>query len=280
MAAIHFLNPAPLMWDFEHEPGLTRLASRYQIGYTTPSHCAAQLAQNEADIGLIPVAAYASIPALRIVPGCTVASLGRVRSILLVVRAATGLGSVRTVAADTSSLTSFTYARIMFNRYWKIDPQILRHGPDLDAMLAIADAALLIGDPALLALEKRQLREQQTGERLVYLDLAEEWHNFTGTPWVSAFWAVRSGVFQKTGVAAEEVVADLQGSLDHGLEQIDALVEEWSPRIQVPAETIRTYLTKNIHYRLDEACLRGLSLFYRLAAECGVLPRTEALSML
>ena len=36
--------------------------------------------------------------------------------------------------------------------------------------------------------------------------------------------------------------------------------------------TIRFYLSSNIHYILDEACLRGLDMFYRLAAECGALP--------
>jgi chorismate dehydratase len=86
MAAIHFLNPAPLMWDFEHEPGRSDLRERYQIGYTTPSRCAAELAAGEADIGLVPVAAYATTPSLLVVPGCTVAALDRVRSIILVVR--------------------------------------------------------------------------------------------------------------------------------------------------------------------------------------------------
>ena len=61
MAAIHFLNPAPLMWDFEHEPRRSDLRERYQIGYTTPSRCARELAAGEADIGLVPVAAAASI---------------------------------------------------------------------------------------------------------------------------------------------------------------------------------------------------------------------------
>ena len=64
MAAIHFLNPAPLMWDFEHEPERSSLRERYQIGYTTPSGCAAELAAGEADIGLVPVAAHALTPSL------------------------------------------------------------------------------------------------------------------------------------------------------------------------------------------------------------------------
>jgi chorismate dehydratase len=280
MAAIHFLNPAPLMWDFEHEPARSSLRERYQIGYTTPAGCAAELAAGEADIGLVPIAAYATTPSLVIVPGCTVAALDRVRSILLVVRPREGVSAVRTVAADTSSLTSCAYTRILFALFWKVPAVFVPQPPNLESMLAVADAALLIGDPALLALEDMQARELRTGERLLYLDLAHEWHTFTGLPWVSAVWAVRSGALEETGVCAKEMVDDLQASRDRGLEHIEQLVAEWSERIAVPQDTIRFYLTHNIHYILDEACLRGMSAFYRYAAECGALPAAPELTLL
>jgi chorismate dehydratase len=280
MAAIHFLNPAPLMWDFEHEPERSERRLRYQIGYTTPSGCAEELAAGEADIGLVPVAAHATTPSLMIVPGCTVASLDRVRSIILVVRAQQGINGVRTVAADTSSRTSYAYTRILFEIFWKVPVDFISLAPDLESMLKVADAALLIGDPALLALEDKDGRLERTGEQLLYLDLAHEWHNFTGLPWISAFWAVRAGAFEETGTSAADLVRDLQASRDHGLEHLEDLAEEWSTRIEVPRETIRFYLTNNIHYILDDACLRGLDAFYRLAAECGALPEAPPLTML
>jgi chorismate dehydratase len=280
MAAIHFLNPAPLMWDFEHEPERSERRERYQIGYTTPSRCAAELAAGEADIGLVPVAAYATTPSLVVVPGCTVAALDRVRSIILVVRPPQGVSAVRTIAADTSSLTSYAYTRILFDIFWKVPAVFIPREPDLEAMLAVADAALLIGDPALLALEDREARALRTGERLLYLDLAHEWHSFTGLPWVSAFWALRPGALEETGISASKLIEDLQTSRDHGLEHIEDLADEWSTRIAVPAETIRFYLSKNIHYILDEACLRGLHQFYRYAAECGALPPAPALRLM
>jgi chorismate dehydratase len=280
MAAIHFLNPAPLMWDFEHEPERSERRLRYQIGYTTPSGCAEELAAGEADIGLVPVAAHATTPALMIVPGCTVASLDRVRSIVLVLRAQQGISGVRTVAADTSSRTSYAYTRILFEIFWKVPVEFIPRAPDLESMLKVADAALLIGDPALLALEDKDVRLERTGEQLLYLDLAHEWHKFTDLPWVSAFWAVRAGALEETGTSAAKLVRDLQASRDHGLEHLDDLAEEWSTRIEVPRETIRFYLTNNIHYILDDACLRGLDVFYRLAAECGALPEAPPLTML
>src|SRR5580658_10293398 len=280
MAAIHFLNPAPLMWDFEHEPERSERRLRYQIGYTTPSGCAEELAAGEADIGLVPVAAHATTPSLAIVLGCTVASLDRVRSIILVIRPAEGVSAVRRVAADTSSRTSYAYTRILFDIFWKVKAEFIPHEPDLESMLAIADAALLIGDPALLALEDKDARAARTGEPLLYLDLAHEWHDFTGLPWISAFWAVRAGAFEETGTSAAQLVRDLQASRDHGLEHLEDLAEEWSTRIEVPRETIRFYLTNHIPYLLDDACLRGLDAFSRLAAECGALPEAPPLTML
>lgn len=268
------------MWDLEHEPRRSDLRLRYQIGYTTPSACAAELIVGDADLGLVPVAALATTRSLVVVPGCTIAALDRVRSILLVVRAPDGVSGVRTVAADTSSRTSTAYARILFSVFWKVPAAFVPHEPDLDGMLAVADAALLIGDPALLALEDADARAARTGERLLYLDLAHEWHSFTGLPWVSAVWALRPDTFEETGVCARELVEDLHASRDHGLAHVDDLAEEWSERLAVSRETIRFYLSKNIHYILDEACLHGLDEFYRLAHQCGALPAAPSLTML
>jgi len=280
IAAINFLNPAPLMWNFEHEPEKNLLAERYVIESSTPAECAARLAAGTADIGLMPVASYASIPSLAVIPGCAIASLGDIRSLILVVRHRDGLSGVRRVALDTASRTTATYTRILFDRFWKLTPEFVPHTADLEAMLAIADAALLIGDPALLALEDQKHREARTGERLEYLDLAHEWHKFTGTAWISAFWAVRPESLPNAGVTAAQVAEDFQRSRDAGLAHIEDLVTEWSARISVPAGTIRTYLSQNIHYFLDEACLQGLELFYRYGAECGALPALPSLRFL
>jgi len=280
IAAIDFLNPAPLMWDFDHEPGKSRLAERYAIHLTTPSQCALQLANGEADIGLVPIAAYAETPSLKIIPGCTVASLDQVRSIILAVKSLGGVESVRTVALDTASRTSSAYVQILFQKYWNARTTFIAHQPNLDAMLNVADAALLIGDPALLALEDQYDREKRTGEKIIYLDLAHEWRARTGTAWVSAFWAVRDDALDGTSVSASDVVRDFVTSRDNGMAHVDELVSEWSAKIAVPADTIRTYLTRNIHYVLDEECLRGIHLFYKYAAECGLLPACAPLSLL
>lgn len=273
------------MWDFEHPPHSERLAQRYEIHPAMPSQCADELATGTADIGLIPTAAYATTPGLAIIPGCAIASLDHVRSILLVVkqpddRSAIDLAKIRRVAADTASRASNAYAQIIFRKFYSADPEFIPHAPDLDAMLAGCDAAVLIGDPALLALEDQAARLERTGESLSYLDLAHEWQKHTGLPWVSAFWAVRPEAIAASGIKPAQVVEDFVRSRDNGLAHIEDLIAEWTPRLPVPAATIRNYLSRNIHYILDDECLTGLELFFRYAAECGVLPPAPPLQFL
>ncbi|HTD55504.1 MAG TPA: menaquinone biosynthesis protein [Silvibacterium sp.] len=280
IAAIDFLNPAPLMWNFEHEPCASKLADRYSIISSTPAECARHLRAGTADIGLVPVAAYPSLTNAAIVPRCAIASLDEVRSILLVVSHPDGVHGVRRVALDTASITSATYTRVLFRKLWKNDPEFLSHAADLDAMLCVADAALLIGDPALLALEDRESREDRTGKRLLYIDLAHEWRAWTNTAWVSAFWAVRKDALDRTGVSPDQLVRDFEDSRDGGLDHLDDIVREWTTRIALPAATIKTYLFENIHYFLDDVCLNGLELFYRYAVECGALSEAPVLQFL
>jgi chorismate dehydratase len=133
-------------------------------------------------------------------------------------------------------------------------------------MLAACDAALLIGDPALLALEDRAARQQRTGEELLYLDLGAEWRKLTGLPWISAVWGVREEA-ARVGPVREQLVRDLLSSRDAGLAHIDDLASEWAMHIAVPRATIRT-------------CLEGLRRFYELAAACDVLPPVAELRFL
>lgn len=263
------------MWDFEHPPLAAELAQRYEIDWMLPSQCADELAAETADIGLVPIATLATTPGLHILPGCTIASKDRVRSLLLVRRAAQPIEKIRSVAADIASRTTLAYTRIMFHRWENGDVLFEPMAADLDAMLDRADAAIVIGDPALLALEERANRFERTCEELVYHDLAEEWRTLTGLPFVSAVWGVSGRNTASGGPLNESMVADFVCSRDHGLQNIDALVTHWSRQLPLSGETIRKYLTENIHYILDEECIEGMRGFFRMAAETGVLPAYE-----
>jgi len=255
------------MWDFEHSPLNTELALRYKIDRMLPSECAARLAAGTADIGLIPIAALATTRGLRILPGCTIASKGKVRSLLLVRRANRPLSELRSVAADTASRTTIAYARILFHKWGNPSVPFLPLAADLDAMLDKADAAIIIGDPALLALEERSNRFERTDEELVYHDLGWEWRTLTGIPFVSAVWGIAC-----SGPLEQSIANDFIQSRIHGVQNIEILVAEWSKRIPIHESTIRNYLTTNIHYDLDAECVEGMRGFFRMAAETGVLP--------
>ena len=255
ISAISYLNTAPLMWDFER--GVA--GQGFDISYTVPSQCAVELQQRSADIGIIPSAACATVPGLAILPGVAIAATRAVRSILLVGKKP--IEQIHTVALDSSSLTSVALVRILFEKYWKRAPRFNSLLPDLEAMLVEHDAALLIGDPAL----------KVDRSKYATWDLAEEWIRFTGKPFVFAFWAVTQASAERAPV---DLAAIFQQSRDHGLEprNLATIAETWSVKLGMAKMDVIEYLTANIHYYLDEACLEGLQLFYRYAHECNVIP--------
>lgn len=260
------------MWDFEHAPLNAELANRYAITRMTPSECAARLATGAADIGLIPIAALTTIPGLRILPGCTIASKSRVRSLLLVRHANQPLDQLRSVAADTASRTTIAYARILFHKWGNPDVPFIPQTADLDRMLARADAAIIIGDPALLALEEQSNRFARTSEDLVYHDLAQEWRSLTGLPFVSAVWGAAQRGPARSSALNESIANDFIASRNHGLANINTIAAQWAKQLPIPESTIRTYLGENIHYVLDEEIVEGMRGFFKMAAELGVLP--------
>jgi chorismate dehydratase len=257
ISAISYLNTAPLMWDFEHgEAGRD-----FDISYTLPSACARSLADGTADIGIIPAAAYTEIPGLQVLPEVAIASRRAVRSILLVSNVP--IEKVRTVALDTSSMTSVALTKVLFEKWLGGGRTFTAMAPNVDEMLAEHDAGLLIGDPALKIDRKRYHT----------VDLADEWIRHTGKPFVFAFWAVRADALKEASPSLD-LAAVFQRSRDRGLEpaNLSQIAREWAPRLEISEADVKTYLTQNIHYQLDAGCMEGLQLFYRYAAEVGALP--------
>jgi chorismate dehydratase len=257
ISAISYLNTAPLMWDFEHGT----VEGKFDISYTLPSLCARALESGTADIGIIPAAAYAQIPGLYVLPDVAIASIRPVRSILLVSKVP--IEHVRSVALDTSSMTSVALTKVLFEKWLGGGRSYTPMAPNVDLMLAAHDAGLLIGDPAL----------QIDRSRYFTLDLAEEWIRHTGKPFVFAFWAIRRQALDETAIS-QDVAAMFQKSRDHGLapSSLDEISRKWSPRLNLTEQDVRSYLNENIYYHLDSACLQGLRLFYRYAAEIEALP--------
>ncbi len=156
ISIVQYLNTAPLVWGFTHGP----LAGKYELSFTVPSQCAEALRSGEADIAIIPAIEYQRIDGLVILPNLAIASKNQVRSLLLVAKKP--IAQVRSVALDSSSRSTQALTRILCVDRWGIAPEFFEAAPDLEAMLQDADAALLIGDPALrlsITLEAAARRE-------------------------------------------------------------------------------------------------------------------------
>jgi chorismate dehydratase len=264
ISAISYLNTAPLLWDFDHPESGASKSQEFSISYTIPSACAEDLRTGTADIGIIPAAAYTTVPDLIIIPEVAIAARRAVRSILLVSREPVDSmwTQARSVALDTSSMTSIALAKILFAKWMGGARDYKAMAPDLEAMLAACDAALLIGDPAL----------QVDRARYFTLDLAEEWVARTGKSFVFAFWAIRRQAL--AGRDGRAIAQAFKESRDHGVspKRLETIAQQWAPRLRLGVEVLRVYLSRNIHYYLDPPCLEGLALYYRLAAEIGALP--------
>lgn len=216
--------------------------------------CADLLRAGEVDIGNVPVIEYAR-QGLTLLRGAGVACHGPVRSILLVSRVP--FEAIRTLAADTSSRTSTQLARIILARRYGAFPELLPRRPDLEVMLADADAALIIGDPAL-RLDPRTMPYR-------VLDLGGEWVEMTGLPMVFAVWAGRAEA------AAPEIEESLRASCRYGLDHLDELIARESAARGLPPELSREYLTSHIVNELGDRDYAGMDLYLRYAHEMGAI---------
>lgn len=264
VSIVQYLNTAPLVRGFMHGP----LRGKYQLSFTVPSQCAEDLRSGAADIAIIPAIEYQRIPDLVILPDLAVASKKSVRSLLLVSQKP--LREITRIALDRTSRSTQALVRILCERHWRITPEFFESEPDLAAMLEQADAALLIGDPALrlaIASSAKPKRE------LPQFDIVEEWRALTNLPAVLAVWAARPEV------ATAEVVQDFQDSLAFGLRQLDAVVAESAVEMSLPIGDLRRYFTENIDYRLDDENLLGLIRYYSLAAQLGLIPKLKEIAI-
>jgi chorismate dehydratase len=168
-------------------------------------------------------------------------------------------------------MTSVVLTKVLFEKWLGGGRTFTSMAPDIGKMLASHDAGLLIGDPAL----------QIDRSRYLTLDLAEEWIRYTGKPFVFAFWAIRKDALRDAS-PGQDLASVFQQSRDHGLEprSIDQLSREWAPRLGLSETDVRSYLTENIYYYLDAACMEGLQLFYRYATEIGALPAAPEIDFL
>ena len=252
IVGVQFLNARPRLAGLEAQ---LPAPFPYRFATAEPSVCADRLALGQVVAGLIPVAALPLLPEVRVLPSVGVAARHEVRSVLLISRVP--LEQIRTLAAHTASRSSVALARLLLLERWNARPKVVRARPPLEAMLEGADAAVLIGDPALHV-------HGRTG--MLEVDLAGAWVEWTGLPFVFAVWGVRPE-------APAGLDALFDGSLAYAHEHWEALLPEWAAAHAVSAAETRVYLEQTLTHRLGTGERSGLREFLRRAAAAGLLPQ-------
>ncbi len=283
ISIVEFLNTAPLVWGFVEGP----LAEKYDLSFTVPSQCAEALRRGDADIAIIPSIEYQRIENVIALPGMAIAAKQEVRSLLVVAKKP--IEKAKRIALDTSSRSTAALVRMLAAEEWGIQPEFVEAAPNASEMLKDADAALVIGDPALrISLKMDTLANKlPSGEQccqgdaddmpvpgfdtLFVYDVAYQWRQMTGKPCVLAIWAAQRDV------VTPELVADFQASKQYGIERIREIAEAASLKLDLPPDALERYLIENIQFDLDAENLAGLQLYFEKAAALGLIPRARPL---
>jgi len=283
ISIVEYLNTAPLVWGFTD--GL--LAGKYDLSFTVPSQCAEALRRGDADVAIIPSIEYQRMEGVVALPDMAIAAKREVRSLLVVSKKPIDLA--RRIALDTSSRATAALVRILAKEHWRIHPEFVDAAPDAAEMLKHADAALVIGDPALrISLKMEALAGKTPGgcdccqgdpdempvqgfETLFVYDVTHQWREMTQKPAVLAIWVGRRDVF------TPEIVADFLASKKYGLERVREIGEAASIKLDLPPRALERYLTENINFDLDADNLAGLRLYFEKAAAAGLIPRARPL---
>jgi chorismate dehydratase len=269
ISIVEYLNTAPLVWGFTEGP----LAGKYDLSFAVPSLCAESLRRGQSDIGIIPAIEYQRMEGVVALPGMAIAAKREVRSLLVVAKRP--IEMAKRIALDTSSRSTAALVRLLASGYWKIAPEFVDAPPEPSEMLKHADAALVIGDPALRISLKMDALSGKTPvpgfETLFVYDVAHQWREMTGKPCVLAIWVGRSEAF------TPEVVADFEASKRYGLDRMREISESATVKLDLPARALERYIVENINYDLDEENLAGLRLYFERAAAAGIIERARPL---
>ena len=260
IAASSYLNTAPLIWSFIH--GSQRKAVELFTD-TAPARCAEMLERGEVDAALVPVIEYQRIGEIAIIPDVCVGSKTAVRSVVLATRK-NNLKKIESIALDESSRTSAALVKIIFREFLGLEPEWKTAAPDLQSMLAHADAALIIGDPAM-KIPRDQFR---------VFDLASLWHEFTALGFVFATWMARKD--------RVEIIRSVNfgSARDEGLANLDRVIADYPHQIELTQDEVKTYLTQNIVFGVDEEMQKGLKRYFGLAAKHQLISQTKPLQYL
>jgi len=248
IGSVPYLNARPLVDWLERFP-----REDFTLRYATPSVLIEQLLDERLDIAMASTFPVLEHVELKLLPGLGVTTPGPAWSVRLFSRVP--VDKIHTVALDASSRSSTVLARIILADRYGLTPEYLDHPPELNAMLSMADAAVLIGDIGITA----------GGDALIELDLGEEWRALTGLPFYFAGWVARDPA------VLERAAPLLFEAVNHGLARLPGIAAEEAVRLGIPEERCYAYLSQIMRYRTGEREVAGLEEFRKRAQRLGLI---------
>ena len=241
IAAINYLNTVPFIYGLESRMDPAGIAMQF----CTPSESARLLAEDKADIGIVPVGAIDSIPSPRIVSDFCIGSSWKVASVLLC--SPCPAEDIDEIFLDVDSRTSVLLTKYLCREKWHVSPRFSSFDFSREA-LDEGNSYLLIGDKALL-----------NSFRFKYVyDLAEEWTGLKNLPFVFACWIANKSL-------QPDFVDSFNQALEYGVNHIEEAVAKHNN--QFPRDYACRYLQQNISFTLDSDKRAGLTEFWRVALE-------------
>jgi chorismate dehydratase len=264
---ILYTNTLPVTFYFDE----ARFAGRIELIQQVPAQLNAAMARGEIDVGPISSFSYAEHASQYLVlADLSVSATGRVGSIFLFSKRPIEQLDGARIALTNTSATSVNLLKIILQSFYGKEVSYVTQAPVLAEMLRDSDAALLIGDDALMAIRENRAYHAY--------DLGELWHRFTGYSMTFALWTVRKQVIAEQGELLREVHAAFLASKEKAKRHLDPLIEYVCARYGGEKSDWYTYFNGLRHDFTDEQRV-GLEYYYHCAAQLGLLSSSVKVSL-
>jgi chorismate dehydratase len=245
ISAVKYANTYPFIYGLI-ESGFDK---KVVLETDHPADCASKLISGKADIGLIPVAALPLLKEYHIISDYCIGATGNVRTVLLLSNCP--FNEIKLIYLDYRSRSSVNLTKVLAKYSWKKEFKWVNTSAGFDFInIGFNEAVVLIGDQCF----------EYENKFINKIDLAGEWKKFSGLPFVFACWTANKEL-------DNEFLGEFNKSLQLGVNNIDAVVEKFGESGTITGEALRTYLTENIDYNLDEDKKKGLKLFLELMSK-------------
>jgi chorismate dehydratase len=242
ISAVKYANTYPFIY------GLTESGFDKKVVLETdhPADCAAKLISGKVDVGLIPVATIPLLKEFHIISDFCIGAIGNVRTVLLLSNCQ--FKEIETIYLDYRSRSSVALSKVLAKNFWSREFRWMNTSKGFDFRnIGLKEAVVLIGDQCI---------EYEKSFRCK-IDLASEWRDFSGLPFVFACWTANR-------ILEENFIAEFNQALNLGVNNIDKVVKKFGNTGTITGDILQKYLTENIDYDLNEEKKKGMKLFLEL----------------